>query len=98
MITLVQSIERDIAPIEVAVVNIGANVRFPITETTSRVYYNVWEMACYPGVLMGREVSKVMLPRQRGTIILTGAPASVRGGAGVAAFAGRKHALRPVAQ
>src|SRR5690625_135213 len=49
MITLVQSIERDIAPIEVAVFNIGANVRFPITETTSRVYYKVWEMACFAG-------------------------------------------------
>src|SRR5690625_3669044 len=98
MITLVQSIERDIAPIEVAVFNIGANVRFPITETTSRVYYKVWEMACFAGFLMGREVSKVMLPRQRGTIIFTGATASLRGGSGFAAFAGAKNALRALAQ
>ena len=46
------------APIEVAVFNIGANVRFPIRETTARVYFKVWEMACFAGFLMGREVAK----------------------------------------
>src|SRR5699024_1789677 len=98
MIDLVQTIEKDIAPIEVAVFNIGANVRFPITETTARVYYKVWEMGCFAGFLMGREVSKVMLPRKRGTIIFTGATASLRGGSGFAAFAGAKNALRALAQ
>lgn len=47
MVALIEQIERDIAPIEVAVFNIGANVRFGITETTSRVYFKVWEMACW---------------------------------------------------
>ena len=98
MIALVETIERDIAPIEVAVFNIGANVRFGITETTSRVYQKVWEMACFGGFLMGREVTKVMLPRARGTIIFTGATASLRGREGFAAFAGAKHALRALAQ
>ena len=79
MVALVERIERDIAPIEVAVFNIGANVRFPITETTARVYFKVWEMACFGGFLMGREVAKVMLPRGRGTIIFAGATASLRG-------------------
>jgi NAD(P)-dependent dehydrogenase (short-subunit alcohol dehydrogenase family) len=91
-------IERDIAPIEVAVFNIGANVRFGITETTARVYQKVWEMACFGGFLMGREAAKVMLPRGRGTIIFTGATASLRGREGFAAFAGAKHALRALAQ
>ncbi len=98
MISLVAQIERDIAPIEVAVFNIGANVRFGITETTARVYQKVWEMACFGGFLMGRETAKVMLPRARGTIIFTGATASLRGRDGFAAFAGAKHALRALAQ
>lgn len=98
MVALIEKIERDIAPIEVAVFNIGANVRFSITETSSRVYQKVWEMACFGGFLMGREVTKVMLPRARGTIIFTGATASLRGREGFAAFAGAKHALRALAQ
>ena len=98
MVALVETIERDIAPIEVAVFNIGANVRFGITETTARVYFKVWEMACFGGFLMGREVAKRMLPRERGTILFTGATASLRGREGFAAFAGAKHGLRALAQ
>ncbi len=59
MVALVETIERDVGPIEVAVFNIGANVRFPIRETTARVYFKVWEMGCFAGFLMGREVAKV---------------------------------------
>jgi len=95
---LVAGIERDIGPIEVAVFNVGGNVRFGITETTERVYRKVWEMGCYAGFLVGREVAKVMLPRERGTILFTGATASLRGAAGFAAFAGAKHGLRALAQ
>ena len=98
MVALVAEIERTIGPIEVAVFNIGANVRFPIHEMTSRVYRKVWEMAALAGFLVGREAAKVMLPRQRGTIIFTGATASLRGGVGFCAFAGAKHALRALAQ
>ena len=98
VIKLVEHIEREIAPIEVAVFNIGGNVRFGITETTTRVYTKVWEMAALAGFLMGREVAKVMLPRERGSIFFTGATASLRGRDGFAAFAGAKHALRALAQ
>ncbi len=98
MIGLIEKIERDIGPLEVAVFNIGANVNFPITEMTSRVYRKVWEMACFAGFLMGREAAKVMSLRGRGTIIFTGATASIRGGAGFAAFAGAKHGLRALSQ
>jgi NAD(P)-dependent dehydrogenase (short-subunit alcohol dehydrogenase family) len=97
-VELVTRIERDIAPIEVAVFNIGANVRFDITETTERVYRKVWEMGALAGFLMGREVARVMTPRGRGTILFTGATSSLRGSAGFAAFAGAKHALRALAQ
>jgi NAD(P)-dependent dehydrogenase (short-subunit alcohol dehydrogenase family) len=98
MVALVETIEREVGPIEVAVFNIGANVRFPIRDTTARVYFKVWEMACFAGFLMGREVAKVMVPRGRGTILFTGATASVRGSSGFAAFSGAKHGLRALAQ
>lgn len=97
-IALFDKIERDIGQIDVAVFNIGANVRFPITETTSRVYSKVWEMGAFAGFLMGREAARRMSPRGRGTILFTGATASVRGSAGFAAFSGAKHALRALAQ
>ena len=98
MVALVDRIEREIAPIEVAVFNIGANVRFDITATTERVYRKVWEMGALAGFLLGREAARVMTPRGLGTIVFTGATASVRGSAGFAAFAGAKHALRALAQ
>jgi NAD(P)-dependent dehydrogenase (short-subunit alcohol dehydrogenase family) len=98
MSALVAQVEAEVAPIEVAVFNIGANVRFSVTDTTERVYRKVWEMAALAGFLMGREVAKVMLPRGRGTSIFTGATASLRGSAGFCAFAGAKHALRALAQ
>jgi NAD(P)-dependent dehydrogenase (short-subunit alcohol dehydrogenase family) len=95
---LVERIERDIAPIEAAVFNVGGNVRFSVVDTTERVYRKVWEMGAFAGFLMGREAAKVMLPRGRGSILFTGATASLRGGNGFAAFAGAKHALRALAQ
>lgn len=98
MVGLVDTIEREVGPIEVAVFNIGGNVRFPIRDTTARVYRKVWEMCAFAGFLMGREIARVMVPRGRGTILFTGATASVRGGSGFAAFAGGKHALRALAQ
>ncbi len=98
MVELVATIEREVGPIEVAVFNIGANVRFNINDMTERVYRKVWEMGALAGFLMGREVAKVMLTRGHGTILFTGATASLRGGVGFAAFAGAKHALRALAQ
>ena len=95
---LFAKIEAEIAPIEVLVFNIGANVRFGISETTERVYRKVWEMAALAGFLVGREAARVMRPRGQGTIIFTGATASIRGSAGFCAFAGAKHALRALAQ
>ena len=86
------------APLEVCIFNVGANVNFPILDTTERVFRKVWEMACYSGFLAGREAARLMLPRGKGHIFFTGATASLRGGKGFAAFAGAKHALRALAQ
>lgn len=98
MVDLFDTIERDIGPIEVLVFNIGANVRFGIRETTARVYQKVWEMGCFAGFLAGREAARVMVPRRQGTVIFTGATASMRGAAGFSAFSGAKHALKALAQ
>ncbi len=98
VVSMVEAIERDVGPIEVAVFNIGANVRFAVTDTTAQVYRKVWEMAAFAGFLMGREVAKPMLARGGGTILFTGATASLRGGAGFSAFSGAKAALRMLAQ
>ena len=98
VVAMFDTIESEVAPLAVVVYNIGANVRFPIAETTARVFRKVWEMACFGGFLAGREGAKRMLPRGHGTIIFTGATASVRGGNGYAAFAAAKHGLRALAQ
>jgi len=98
VVALFQRVEAEIAPVEVCVFNIGANVRFPIVETTARVYFKVWEMAAFAGFLAGREAARHMTPRGRGTILFTGATASVRGSVGFSAFSGAKHALRALAQ
>ncbi|MDI3326283.1 SDR family oxidoreductase [Pontibacterium granulatum] len=98
VINLVETVESELGPISVLVFNVGGNVRFSITETSSRVYRKVWEMCALAGFLVGREVAKKMLTRQQGTILFTGASASVRGNSGFAAFAGGKHALRALAQ
>ena len=95
---LIEKVESEIGPIDVAVFNVGGNVRFDILETTARVYRKSWEMCAFAGFLVGREVARRMLPRKKGTILFTGASASLRGGKGFAAFAGGKHALRALAQ
>ena len=95
---LFSEIETDVGPLEVVVFNIGANVFFPVAETTARVYLKVWEMAAFAGFLTGREAARVMSPRGTGTILFTGATASLRGAAGFSAFAGAKNALRALSQ
>jgi NAD(P)-dependent dehydrogenase (short-subunit alcohol dehydrogenase family) len=98
VVALVERIEAERGPIEVFVFNIGANVPSSILEETARKYYKIWEMACLGGFLNAREVAKRMVARGRGTMLFTGATASLRGSANFAAFAGAKHALRALAQ
>jgi NAD(P)-dependent dehydrogenase (short-subunit alcohol dehydrogenase family) len=98
MNALFEKIEGDIGAVEVVVFNIGANVMFSITETTARVYQKVWEMAAFAGFLTVRDAAKVMLSRNKSTIIFTGATASLRGASGFSAFASAKFALRALSQ
>jgi NAD(P)-dependent dehydrogenase (short-subunit alcohol dehydrogenase family) len=98
VVALIERIEAERGPIEVFVFNIGANAPSSILEETARKYYKIWEMACLGGFLNAREVAKRMVARGRGTMLFTGATASLRGSANFAAFAGAKHALRALAQ
>ncbi len=112
VIALVEHIETQIGPIEVLVFNIGANSPNSILTETARRYTKMWEMACLAGFLTGREVAKRMVARpdatsdaqsgqgvaHKGSIIFTGATASLRGSANFAGFSGGKMALRAPAQ
>jgi NAD(P)-dependent dehydrogenase (short-subunit alcohol dehydrogenase family) len=98
VMALVESIEQERGPIEVMVYNIGANVPSGILEETARKYRKIWEMGAFSGFLNAREVARRMVARGRGTILFTGATASMRGSANFAAFSGAKHALRALAQ
>ena len=91
-------VEEEIGPIEVCLFNAGSNVNKPLIETTEKLFFKAWELACYAGFLVGREAARHMVPRGRGTILFTGATASVRGGTGFAAFSSAKFGLRAVAQ
>src|SRR5260370_20754286 len=90
--------ERDVGPIEVCMYKAGSNVNTPLVETTGTLFRKAWELACYGGFLTGREAARYMVPRGKGTILFTGATASMRGGPGFAAFASAKFGLRAVAQ
>jgi NAD(P)-dependent dehydrogenase (short-subunit alcohol dehydrogenase family) len=87
-----------IAPLALVVFNVGANVQFPLLETTDRVFRKVWEMACFAGFVSVREAARIMLPRGEGKIFVTGATAGLRGNPGYAAFAAAKAGLRAMAQ
>ena len=95
---LFADVEEKLGPIAVCLFNAGANTKAPLTETSAALFTKVWQLACCGGFLTGREAARYMLPRGHGTILFTGATASVRGGAGYAAFAAAKFGLRAVAQ
>jgi NAD(P)-dependent dehydrogenase (short-subunit alcohol dehydrogenase family) len=95
---LFDDVEAEIGPIDVAVFNTGANYRASILDTPAEMFEKVWRLGCYAGFLVGREAARHMVPRGQGTIIFTGATASLRGSAQFAAFAAAKGGVRQVAQ
>ncbi len=98
VIKLFNKVEIEVGTIDVVIFNVGGNVRFPLLEMTAEKYFKTWEMCAMAGFLVGREAARIMLPRKRGTVLFTGATASLRGGVGFSAFAGGKAALRALAQ
>jgi NAD(P)-dependent dehydrogenase (short-subunit alcohol dehydrogenase family) len=97
VIALFDRVEKR-GPIEVAIFNAGANFRASILDTPADMFEKVWRLGCYAGFLFGREAAKRMVARGKGTILFTGATASVRGASQFAAFAAAKGGLRQVAQ
>ncbi|MCH9674738.1 MAG: SDR family NAD(P)-dependent oxidoreductase [Gammaproteobacteria bacterium] len=97
-IALFDEVERDLGPIDVCLFNGGANSRFPIQETSAEMFTKIWTYGCFAGFIAGREAARYMVPRGKGTILFTGATASLRGGPGFAGFAAAKFGLRAVAQ
>jgi NAD(P)-dependent dehydrogenase (short-subunit alcohol dehydrogenase family) len=98
VISLFDRVENEIGPVEAFVFNTGAQHQSSILDMTAKIYRQVWESAAFAGFVTGREAARRMAERGRGTIIFTGATASVLGGANFASFAGAKHALRALAQ
>jgi NAD(P)-dependent dehydrogenase (short-subunit alcohol dehydrogenase family) len=95
---LFDDVEKEVGPISVAVFNTGANYRGSILDTEAGMFEKVWRLSCYAGFLVGREAARHMVPRGHGTILFTGATASLRGGSEFAAFAAGKGGVRLVAQ
>lgn len=98
VMALFDALESEHGPVEVAVYNAGANFRASILDTPADMFEKVWRLGCYAGFLFGREAARRMTPRGKGTILFTGATASIRGASHFAAFAAAKNGLRAVAQ
>ena len=98
IVALFDRLESGHGPVEVAVFNAGSNYRNSILETPADLFEKIWRLGCYAGFLFAREAARRMAPRGKGTILFTGATASVRGSANFAAFAAAKGGLRQVAQ
>ena len=92
-------IESKHGPVEVLVYNPGGGFgRTPVVEQTAERFRAVWEFTAFGGFLNCRAAAKRMQKRGHGTLLITGATASLRGGKGFAAFASGKFALRALAQ
>lgn len=98
VMALFDALESEHGPVEVAVFNAGANFRASIHDTPADMFEKIWRLGCFAGFLVGREAARRMAPRGKGTILFTGATASLRGSAHFAAFAAAKSGLRAVAQ
>lgn len=84
--------------LEAVVYNVGNNAMAPALETTAAMFEDMWRQNALGGFLVGREAARRMLPQGRGTILFTGATASLRARPPFTAFAAAKAALRAVAQ
>ena len=85
-------------PPELIVYNAGNNQKVDFRELSAELFEQFWRVGCFGGFLVGREAARRLVPLGRGTVIFTGASASLRGKPGYAQFAAAKAALRMVAQ
>ena len=85
-------------PADLVVFNAGNNQRIDFRELSSQQFEDFWRVGCFGGFLVGREAARRLVPLGRGTIVFTGASASMRGKPGFAHFAAAKAGLRMIAQ
>lgn len=90
--------DADSGPADLVVFNAGNNQRTDFREVTAADFEALWRVGCFAGFLVGREAARRLVPLGRGTVIFTGASASLRGRPGFAQFAAAKAGLRMVAQ
>ena len=84
--------------LDVAIYNAGNNTPGRVVEMDAAYFERAWRVGCYGGFLFGREAVRRMLPNKHGTLLFTGASASMRGRANFGAFNSAKGALRNLAQ
>jgi NAD(P)-dependent dehydrogenase (short-subunit alcohol dehydrogenase family) len=85
-------------PADLVVFNAGNNQRIDFRELSAELFEDFWRVGCFAGFLVGREAARRLVPLGRGTVIFTGASASLRGKPGYAQFAAAKAGLRMIAQ
>ncbi len=85
-------------PLEIVVYNAGNAAMGELHDMEASYFEQVWRVGCFGGFLVGREAVRRMLPRNRGSVIFTGATASMRGKPTTTAFASAKAGLRSLAQ
>jgi NAD(P)-dependent dehydrogenase (short-subunit alcohol dehydrogenase family) len=95
---LFENAAQALGPIEVAIFNAAGFTMGSIVDTTLEAFSDMWRASALGGFLVGREAARRMVPRERGTILFTGATAAMKASANFAAFASGKHGLRAVAQ
>jgi NAD(P)-dependent dehydrogenase (short-subunit alcohol dehydrogenase family) len=95
---LFENAAQALGPIEVAIFNAAGFTMGSIVDTTLEAFADMWRASALGGLLVGREAARRMVPRERGTILFTGATAAMKASANFAAFASGKHGLRAVAQ
>ena len=96
LVRLFDAVEQGGAP-ELVVYNAGNNRMKPLLEMENEFFEDLWRLCCFGGFLAGREAARRMLPQGRGTLIFTGATASLRARPPFTAFASAKAALRALA-
>jgi NAD(P)-dependent dehydrogenase (short-subunit alcohol dehydrogenase family) len=84
--------------LDLAIYNAGNNTPGRIVDMDSRYFEQSWRVVCFGGFLFGREAIRRMLPNKAGTLLFTGASASLRGRPGYGAFNSAKAGLRILAQ
>jgi NAD(P)-dependent dehydrogenase (short-subunit alcohol dehydrogenase family) len=84
--------------VDLVIYNAGNAAMGQLHDMEASFFEDVWRVGCLGGFLVGREAVRRMLPRGRGSILYTGATASLRGKPATTAFAAAKAGLRSLAQ